>query len=179
MSWLIVYGLLSTIAHSGVVNPYMILGTPVSGATTSAPLFADSNGLLSSGEPATTWIGLNGAITTTSTVDVLMTGLTITVPVAGTWQVIANSTMSGNTSGAIIYMSIWAGGAQVVGSEQRSIPFFASGAGLGAGTSNIAMTGSTFAEATLTAGQTIEIRWRATSGTGTSTNRAMMIRRVR
>lgn len=129
-------------------------------------------------EPPITYAGFSGSITTTSATDVLMTGLTLT-PGAGTFQVIGATTMAHSTSGATIFMSVYANGVQVAASESGTTPRFASGGGLGVGVSAIPLPVMVIAEVTVAAAQTIEIRWRTTAATATSTNRSLLINKVR
>jgi hypothetical protein len=126
-------------------------------------------------QPVTTRIKSSGALTTTSAADVLMTGFTITPP-AGTYQVNFNTTFSHNTNNAIGTASVYAGGVKETESEINVAPQFQTGL-----TPSIKFPFPTniLAEVTVNGSQAIEVRWKTTNGTLTSTNRYLTILRVR
>jgi hypothetical protein len=113
----------------------------------------------------------NGDITTTSTTDVLATGMTITPP-AGTYMVWFSSSVSSDTNNAEVWASIYSGGTQVSGSERELMR--------GAAQGNVAIGFACVARVTVNGAQAIEGRWRVTaSSTGTmESGRTLSIIRV-
>jgi len=99
-----------------------------------------------------------GNITTTSTSDTLMTGMQLTNVPRGTYLLSFGTSMSLSTT-ANLTTSIYVGGSQVSGSEAR----FARGSQAVTAEHSI----SNFV-ITLTSTQTVEIRWRTSTGTATS-----------
>jgi hypothetical protein len=113
----------------------------------------------------------NGDITTTSTTDVLATGMTIT-PAAGTYMVWFSSTVGSDSNNANVWASIYSGGTLVSGSERELMR--------GAAQGNVTIGFSCIARVTVNGAQAIEGRWRVTTGTtGTMHNgRTLAIIRV-
>jgi hypothetical protein len=107
-----------------------------------------------------------GGTTTTSTTYTLQTGMQITGVTAGTYLVgYGNYFNHGNSNGQI-YTTIYVGGTAQTGSEMRWTR----------GNQNIFITHnySNFV-ITLATTQTVEIRWRTSTGTATSTNRYLTL----
>jgi hypothetical protein len=106
--------------------------------------------------------------TTTSTTDVLMAGMTMT-PVAGQYTVFFSTTLQHSNNNQTVYLSIYAGGVQEAYSEKMvQSPRWV----------NAGYAGFTQAIVTVNGSQSIELRWRTTSGTATALRRSMMIVRV-
>lgn len=164
-----------------------VLGTVLTGfsaATATAVTAADSvlvaigklqgqlNTILN---PATTMVSTSGNLTTTSTTDVLMTGMTLTPP-AGTYQVYFTTSVSHGSNGAMINMALYAGGVELANSQTQTTPRVAVGLNAAALTLNQSVIG----EVTVDGSQAIEIRWNTSTGTATSVgNRMMIIHRIR
>jgi len=110
-----------------------------------------------------------GNITTTSTTDVLMTGMQLTNVPAGTYLLSFGTSLSISTTGNI-NTSIYAGGTIVANSTQ---PF-------ARGTQAVtAQHGYSNFKITLASTQTVEIRWRTSTGTATAnTNRYLTLIKV-
>ncbi len=117
--------------------------------------------------PTTTEVSATGTITTTSTSDVLATGMTIT-PGAGDYLVMFSTSTENNATGNNTYISIWVNGVQIAHTERR---WFTEG--------SIANTASPMATqhfaASVGGGQAIEARWRVDGGTGTMYQRTLTI----
>ena len=132
----------------------------------NAGAYADIGG--GGGDPTSQIIEANGAITTTSTSDVLATSMTVT-PASGTYLVWFTSSLSNNQSDADTFASIWSAGAQVTSSErecqfnrQDDVAGFCC-------TARVAVNGS----------QAIEGRWRVGAGTGSmQPDRSLVILKV-
>lgn len=109
-----------------------------------------------------------GAATTTSTTDTLQTGMQIANVPAGTYLVGYGTSLSHGSGNASIYTNIYVGGVVATGSEMRWKR--------GSGEGNIRTTHnySNFV-ITLATTQTVEIRWRSSTGTATSTNRYLTL----
>lgn len=103
--------------------------------------------------------------TTTSAVDVLVTGMTLT-PIAGTYLVWFDSGMEISGAGTIS-VSIYFGGVQVADSVRTLRP------GAAAPTS-----ATSIAKVTVNGSQAIEARWNVTAGTGTAHQRNLTVMRV-
>jgi hypothetical protein len=158
---------ISTVGGVGPAGPAGVTGpTGPQGATgytgPQGPTGATGPGL------AITEISGTSTVTTTSTTDVLADSLT-TTPGAGNYLVSANISWSGSSASLSATFSVYVNGAQMAGSE-RAIRVTAGGAGM-AGVLQEFITG-------VGAGQTIEIWWRVSTGTGTMTNRNMIIQKI-
>ena len=108
------------------------------------------------------------SVTTTSATDVVMNSMTITPP-AGTYVATFATTFGHTSNGAIIYLSIYAGGTQVAYSEDAIQSPRWVNAGYG---------GFTQARVTVNGTQAIDVRWRTTIATATAYNRSLIIQRV-
>jgi hypothetical protein len=89
--------------------------------------------------------------------------------VSGTYLVICGTSITNNTNGAITTLSIYANNSQSIGSERGVIAR--------AGNNNFQHSLITFAVVSVTAGQTIDARWRTTAGTATAGTRSITIAR--
>ena len=105
--------------------------------------------------------------TTTSTTDVLVTGMSIT-PESGTYLVWFSSSASNATSNNSVYVSIYAGGTQAVASERHIITKSAGDTGGIACSAKVIVNGT----------QTIEAQWRVDGSTGTLYQRTLVISKV-
>lgn len=115
-------------------------------------------------------VASTSTITTTSTTDVLATGMTLT-PEAGTYIVWFNGS-AGNSSGtSTTTMSIYSGGSQVTASER----VFVATRVLFAGTRVPFCCSSV---TTVDGSQAIEGRWRVSTGTGTMLHKTLVIMRI-
>lgn len=143
-------------------------------AVSAAAAPAANQALVATGSAAATWqapISPSGEIqstatrTTTSTTDVLMTGMTVTPP-AGTYLV----WFSGSENGlaATITFDIWSGGALVTSSER----IYAS-----SNTTNRSPF-CCVARVTVNGSQAIEGRWRTSTGTATCTRSSLAYLKV-
>lgn len=133
----------------------------------SAAAWSNVIGLLTSNTVVT------GAVTTTSSTDSLLNGMTIT-PAAGTYLILFNSDIDSNAAGAAISVSVYIGGTQVASTLRKIIPF--DGGALSAGDARgIAATQHI---ATVNGSQAIEIRWSISSGTASAANRSLITLRV-
>lgn len=167
--------LFNCFAQAQITNPVAFIGEKVLGAIQGAPLTVDSNGGLISGLPTITSSTSTTTITTTSTSDVVMTGVTLT-PLSGTYHVHCSTTFSGNSNNANIFMSVYAGGSQIAASQIEATPQIQSGL---SAAFNLFIPGTSIAEVTVNGSQAIDCRWHASAGTATSTNRVLLIDRVR
>jgi hypothetical protein len=115
----------------------------------------------------------NGNTTTTSTTDVLMTGMQILNVPTGTYLVSHGTSLSHSTASATITTSIYVGGSLVTNSEltwQRG----------GSQAAVISNHGYSNFVITLASPATVQIRWRTPSATATSnTNRYLTLLRVK
>lgn len=108
-----------------------------------------------------------GDTTTGSTTDVVVGSMTLTLG-AGTYLVFFTSDWSNSTSNGSQWLSCFANGVQVPGSERRysrSTTSKRDGVALNC-------------VATVAAGQAIDIRWRVSGGTGTLGTRALSLIKV-
>lgn len=102
-------------------------------------------------------VSASGNITTTSTSDVLATGMTLTPP-SGTYMVFFQTSLSHGSNGGSAYANIYAGGSLVANSE---IQFKRSSQNM------IVPSSINGILTTVNGSQAIEARWRVNSGTGT------------
>jgi len=110
--------------------------------------------------------------TTTSTTDVQTDSMTLT-PAAGTYLAFFSGSVTNNTRGTSIYTSIYSGGAQVASSERE--------ANVGGDDINTwigILPFTCIAKVTVNGAQTIEGRWRVSTGTGTMYERTLNLIRV-
>lgn len=154
-----------------VANPSAFIGEAVFGATVGAPLSVDTGGLLASGitSAETTFTSV---LTTTSTTDVLLTGMT-TTPAAGTYLVIFSTWLTHSQGNQSITMSIYVGGAQKADSIRAAIPFVGA---LSAITQDMPL--ATNGIVTVNGSQAIAIEWHTTAGTATAHNGTLNIVRL-
>lgn len=163
-------------AHAAeLINPVGFIGQSILGSTVGAPLTVDSNFGLVSGQSTTTFVKTTGAITTTSATDVTMTSITLTPP-AGTWQVQFCTTFTHSANNATISYSVYAGGVQDAASEMKATPTVQGGVTPSLPSSPPSCT---IGEEIVNGSQAIDIRWRTSGATATSTNRYMIITRIR
>lgn len=117
-------------------------------------------------------IAIAGTTTTTSTSDVLLAGLT-SVPPAGDYEVSFHSSFEASPNNGSVWASIYVGGTKIAASEIQKTR----GGGPTSGTINPVCISNY--PVTVNGSQAIEIRWRVSGGTGTSSpSRALFIRRV-
>lgn len=157
-----------------ITNPGMFIGEAVAGATAGVALSVDSNGLLASGLSAgiTTEEGFSSSITTTSTTDVIMTGMTITPP-SGTYMVWFSCWLTHSNGNDTVTISIYGGTTQNVTTVRTTTPF--SGA---VGAANNGIGHSTNGQVTVNGSQAITIDWHTNAGTATAHAGTMDILRV-
>lgn len=122
--------------------------------------------------PVATEVAFSSNITTTSTTDVVLTGMTIT-PISGTYLVMFSTWLTASAASNVHTMSIYVNGVQNAGSIRAAIPF--SSASLAA-TQDIPL--STNAIVTVNGSQAIDIRWRTSAGTATAHNGTLDILKV-
>lgn len=160
-----------------IIQNGLFIGQPVLGAVAGAPLIADANGLLSSGEISSTYVSATTNITVaTSASYATMTGMTLS-PLPGTYQVHGRTTVGHTTNNASILMAIHVAGTIVSDSIISIIPFIQGGVTPSLAVPMVAYTNT---EVTITTGQAITLAWRTTAGTAQSNNsRSLMITRIR
>ena len=113
----------------------------------------------------------SGGATTTSATDVLMTGAQLTSVPAGQYFLNFGTSLSHSSNGSQTFTTIYVGGAAVAGSEQEWRRGTAQG--------DVATTHNYAGfPITLASTATVEIRWRTTSATATSTNRYISLIKV-
>jgi len=112
-----------------------------------------------------------GGATTASPTDVLMTGAQLTSVPAGQYFLNFGTSLSHSSNGSQTFTTIYVGGAAVAGSEQEWRRGTAQG--------DVATTHNYAGfPITLASTATVEIRWRTTSATATSTNRYISLIKV-
>lgn len=156
------------------MNPGMFIGEPVAGATAGTALSVDSSGNLASGLSGggTIEVGFSSNITTTSTTDITITGMTIT-PSAGTYLVWFSTWLTHSNGNDTVTISIYAGTIQSVTTVRTTTPF--SGA---VGAANNGISHSTNGSVTVDGTQAINIRWHTNAGTATAHAGTMDILRI-
>lgn len=155
-------------------NPVAFIGQAVLGSTAGAPLSVDANNLLSSGLTALE-VTATASTTTTSTTDVLINSMT-TTPVSGTYLVWFHTTLQSNANNVNVFVSIYAGGAQAVGSEMSATPQIQGGL-----TPSLPQNSpiGTMNLVTVNGAQAIEARWRVSAAaTATALSRVLVILRI-
>lgn len=110
--------------------------------------------------------------TTTSTTDVLMTGMTITPP-AGNYLVWFSTTVDHSAQSVAVVISIYSGGTLKTDSVRSPVPRFN-----GIGANSLTPMASTNGVVTVNGAQAIEIRWKTASGTATAHQRTLNIAKV-
>lgn len=165
--------ILVSTAFARYENPTIFIGEVVSGGTNGAPLSQSATGKVSSGI-ANSSVNATADTTTTSTTDVLIGSMTL-MPVSGTYEVHFCTTLAENTNNANIFVSIYDGGSQVVGSEMSATPQIQGGV---TPSLNMRVPICTLATATVNGSQAIEGRWRVSAGTGTAHTRILFISRM-
>lgn len=156
-----------------IKNPVAFIGQAVLGATAGAPLSADSNGLLASGITVTQVTATTGTSTSSGTFSVIST-MTITPTVSGVYLATFSGSVAigGNDSGQL---AIFVNAVQQTHTT-RTVTISASGL-LGA-TAQGEWAANSEGVLTLTSGQAIDVRFRATSGTITANQRSFKIQRI-
>jgi hypothetical protein len=109
-------------------------------------------------------------VTTNSNSDVsLSTALSIT-PGAGDYLISFSGVVSNGNSGKGVIMSIYVAGVKIASSERQATS--------GSPDDKNTIATSTYVTG-LTAGQVIEMKWKAESNTATITNRTLIVQRVK
>lgn len=106
-------------------------------------------------------------ITTTSSTDVLATGMSITPP-AGTYRVVFSTSVENSNAGGVLFVSIYAGGVQAAASERE----------IDAPGANESSDATSVAVVTVDGSQAIEGRWRRSAGTALMHGRILILNRV-
>lgn len=161
-----------------IYNPVAFIGEKILGAVAGAPLIADVNGQLASGQIAATFVSATTNVTVaTSASYATVTGLTLS-PLAGTYQVRGSIGSVAHTSNnAQVLIAIHVAGTIVSDSIAMGIPFIQGGV-----TPSLAVPFpmSTVTEVTITTGQAITLAWRTSAGTAQANlSRSLMITRIR
>lgn len=117
-------------------------------------------------------VGFSSNITTTSSTDVVMTGMTITPP-AGTYLVIFSTWLTHSNGNATVTMSIYAGGVQSTNTIRTTTPF--EGA---IGSANNGKEAGTNGIVSVNGAQAIALEWHTSTGTATAHNGAMDIVKI-
>lgn len=115
-----------------------------------------------------------GAITAGTGADALMTGMTLTPPLAGTYIAWFTCDITSATAGAATSVSIYVGGAQVAASLRKVAPF--DGGTLSATTARCGV--ATQATVVVNGSQAIAIEWSASNGTNTTADRTLTLLKV-
>lgn len=112
-------------------------------------------------------VGSTSTITTTSTTDILATGMSIT-PETGTYLAIFSSSVTNSANNQDVFASIYVDGVQVAASERaiRSLP------------SNDGAAFACVAEVTVNGSQAVEGRWRVSGNTGSMYPRTLVLVKV-
>lgn len=126
-------------------------------------------------QPAITEASATAATTTTSTTDVLINSMTLT-PRAGTYRVIFSSYIEHNTNNANVTVSIYSGGTLKADSARVGSPQIQGGV---TPSLNMRMPISTNGDVAVNGSQAIEIRWKTSAGTATTTQRTLNITRIK
>lgn len=158
-------------------NPVMFIGEKIFNAVAGAPLFADANGQLITGDPNTTFVSGTTNITTTSTTYVTVTGMTLS-PAVGTYHVWGRiGSAAHTTNNAQVFLAIAVAGTAVTSTISMGIPFIQGGV-----TPSLAEPWPmvTFGEITITSGQAITLAWRTSAGTAQANlSYSLMLMRIR
>lgn len=161
-SFLLLLFLMAVPIQAGFISQTNIFSDEVaSNLTSGAPLVVSSTGKITTGINFNI-IPFTATITTTSTSDVLMTGMT-TTPAAGTWDVLFCTWFTHSNGNATITYSIHSGASQIAGSVMTVIPFVGA---LSAITQDI--PGCTSYITAVNGSQAISIEWHTSTGTGSA-----------
>lgn len=117
-------------------------------------------------------VSFTSNVTTTSTTDVVFTGMTITPP-AGTYLVLFSTWLTHSNGNDTITMSIYAGGVQKADSVRTAIPFVGA---LSAITQDMPL--SINGIVTVNGTQAIAIEWHTNAGTATAHTGTLDILRI-
>lgn len=112
-------------------------------------------------------------ITTTSSTDALMTGMT-TTPASGIYEVLFNCDVQCNNAGGAVSFSIYVGGAQIASSLLKTIPLDGGTLSIGTGRDIVFLLD----EVSPNGAQAVEIRWSTSGGTATTSNRKLALLKV-
>lgn len=118
-------------------------------------------------------VSATASATTTSTSDVLMTGMTVT-PIIGTYLVIFTGVVQQNNAGNSVTLSFYVNGVQDATSIMDFAPFDG-GALSAAQASCCAVTHGVY---TVTGSQSIAIQWHVSAGTGTVFQRKLTLVKI-
>lgn len=129
-------------------------------------------GIITSQGLYNTEVSFSSNITTTSTTDVLLTGMTITPP-AGTYFTIFSTWLTHSNGNATITTSLYIGGVQKADSIRVAIPFVGA---LSAITQDMPL--STNAIVTVNGSQAIALEWHTSTGTATAHNGTLNILKI-
>lgn len=133
---------------------------------------SSSYGSITSQGLLNTEVSFAANITTTSTTDVVLTGMTIT-PLAGTYLVLFSTWLTHSTGNDIVTMSIYSGGVQKTDSIRAAIPFVGA---LSATTQDMPL--ATNGVVTVNGAQAIAIEWHTNAGTATAHNGTLNILKI-
>lgn len=118
-------------------------------------------------------VSATATATTTSNVDAVITGMTMTPP-AGTYLVWYSADLNSPNSGSVVSVSIYVGGVQKGDSLRKIMPF--AGGTLTAGSQRVGV--STNGLVTVNGSQAIAIEWSTSAGTITTGPRTMNTLRI-
>lgn len=153
-------------------NPNIFIGQAVQGSTNGAPLSVGSTGLLAQGLTNAEATATANA-TTTSGTDVVMTTMTLTATLAGTYLVMFSGWFTHGTGNATVTISIYVNAVQKTDSVRTFLPFTGAVGGSNGGYSS-AVQGIV----SLGAGQAADIRWQTSAGTATARQRTLSLVRL-
>lgn len=118
-------------------------------------------------------VSFTSTITTTSTSDVVMTGMTFATPPAGTYLVLFSTWMTNTTGNQLATISIYAGGVQKASSIMTLVPFSGAVGGVNDGTPV-----STHGFVTVNGAQAVSIEWHTAGGTASAHNGTLDIVKI-
>lgn len=165
---------LTTTQRNAVSSPAE--GLQIFNSTTNTRDYYDGSNWYSVDNPPTTRASNSTTITTTSTSYVLMTGMTITTPPAGTYLAIFSTTIEGGNNNSKGFISIYSGGTIAADSQRTFVS--RSQAGVNAAV-QVVVNVDTQAEVTVNGSQDIQVYWKGQGGTFTAYNKSLNIIRIR
>lgn len=140
-------------------------------------LTSDANGLASWQQTMTanaTEVSATATATVNSSTDALITGMTFTPSVTGTYLILFSCDINSGTAGAAISVSYYFNGAQAANSLRKIIPF--AGGTLTTGSARACVSINDINACT--AGQAVEVRWSISSGSATTASRTLDVIRL-
>lgn len=162
--------LFSTLAAGDVKNPVAFIGQAVLGSTPGAPLAADSNSQLVSGLGT---VEVSGTSYTCNTSDNVITSITTSPSLAGTYLATFNGDVNSATGGVVVTLSYFVAGVQQSISQRKFMPFAGGTLTAGSQRANVGLSSLI----TITAGQSIAVHCSTSSNSVTWANSQMQVER--